>query len=69
MVLAHGGEITADEIGELALLSLPVAVLLVIFVVIAQRARNSPGGVEEAVQEQGVGPERSGAVGRHGEGR
>jgi hypothetical protein len=72
MLSAHGGEITADEIGELALLSLPVMVLLVVFVVLAQRARNAPLGAEDSAQAQAQpeGDAPSGAVGRrHAEGR
>jgi len=64
MPWAHGGEITADEMGELALLSLPVLVLLVVFVIAAQRARN------RSEQEPARVPARSRDAGRRpGQGR
>jgi hypothetical protein len=67
MLSAHGGEITADEIGELTLLSLPVMVLLVIFVVLAERARNAPCGAEEPAEAPLDGGEPS-AVDRRPDG-
>jgi hypothetical protein len=70
MLSAHGGEITADEMGELALLSLPVVLLLVIFVVLAQRARNTAVAAEDPAQAQGDDGALSEAVNRsHAEGR
>ena len=46
MVLAHGGEISLHEMGELALLSLPV-LLLTVLVVVALRSRGPARGGPE----------------------
>ena len=47
MVLAHGGEISLHEMGELALLSLPVLLLLTVLVVVALRSRGPARGGPE----------------------
>jgi hypothetical protein len=63
MLWAHGGEITADEMGELALLSLPVVLLLVVFVVAAQRARNASRGERKPARVSPEGTESATVAG------